>query len=41
MERSMAHSLPIRCHATEAWLMCSDDSGLWSRRHSFPLRQLS
>lgn len=32
---SLAGQLPIHCRATEAWLMCSDEEGIWSRRASF------
>ena len=34
--RDAATHLPIRCRATEAWLMCSDEHGLWSRHGVFP-----
>jgi len=37
--RSAATHLPIRCRATEAWLMCSDERGVWSRHGVFPFRQ--
>jgi 2'-5' RNA ligase len=30
--------LPIRCRATEAWLMCSDERGYWSKREVFRLK---
>jgi 2'-5' RNA ligase len=32
VEPSIRPHLPIRCTATEAWLMCSDDQDRWSRR---------
>jgi hypothetical protein len=32
VDRKVAAHLPIRCRATEAWLMCSDEHGFWSRR---------
>jgi hypothetical protein len=35
----VAGHLPIRCQATEAWLMCSDEHGLWSRREVFRFRE--
>jgi 2'-5' RNA ligase len=35
VERAVAPALPIRCVATEAWLMCCDRSGVWSRREMF------
>ena len=31
----LAGWLPIRCRATEAWLVCSDEHGVWSRRDVF------
>ena len=36
--RDMIAHLPIRCRATQAWLMCSDEQGFWSRREAFPFR---
>jgi hypothetical protein len=30
--------LPIHCRAREAWLMCSDEHGIWSRREVFRFR---
>jgi 2'-5' RNA ligase len=37
VQRAVATRLPIRCRATEVWLMCSDEIGKWSRRNVFPL----
>ena len=40
----VARHLPISCRATEAWLICSDESGFWSKREAFrfnPARLLS
>ena len=31
----LAGWLPIRCRATEAWVLCSDEHGVWSRRDVF------
>ena len=39
VDRNVANHLPIRCRATEAWLMCSDDHGVWSRHEVFPFNQ--
>ena len=36
---ALATRLPIPCRATEAWLICSDDRGFWSRREVFRLNQ--
>jgi 2'-5' RNA ligase len=36
---SVASRLPIRCCATEAWLICSDEDGFWSRREVFRFGQ--
>jgi hypothetical protein len=36
---TVAGYLPIRCRATEAWLMCSDENGFWSRRDIFRFRE--
>ena len=36
---SIARSLPLRCRATEAWLLCSDEQGIWSLRKTFRLGQ--
>ena len=30
--------LPIRCRGTEAWLMCSDERGYWSKHEVFRLK---
>src|SRR4051794_22486508 len=35
IDRSVTTHLPIRCRATEAWLMCSDEQGVWSRYEVF------
>ena len=35
VDASVASRLPIRCRASEAWLMCSDEEGFWSRRDVF------
>jgi hypothetical protein len=40
VDRVVAPHLPIQCHATEAWLMCSDKRGVWQRSHVFPLWQI-
>jgi hypothetical protein len=39
IDRDVSSHLPIRCRATEAWLMCSDEHGFWSRHEVFPFRQ--
>ena len=36
IDRDVSSHLPIRCRATEAWLMCSDEHGFWSRHEVFP-----
>jgi 2'-5' RNA ligase len=36
VDRNVASHLPIRCRATEAWLMCSDEHGFWQRHEVFP-----
>ena len=36
VDRSVARQLPIRSRATAAWLMCSDEHGIWSRHEVFP-----
>lgn len=33
----LLHQLPIVCLAKEAWLLCSNENGLWSRTRCFPL----
>jgi hypothetical protein len=33
--QELSGRLPIQCQATEAWLMCSDDMGMWSRHEVF------
>jgi hypothetical protein len=37
VDRNVARHLPIRCRATEAWLMCNDEHGVWKPRAVFPL----
>ena len=37
VERRLAASLPIRCVATEAWLIVSDEHKAWSRHQALPL----
>ena len=39
VDSNVSKHLPVRCRATEAWLMCSDDHGTWSRREVFVFRQ--
>jgi 2'-5' RNA ligase len=39
VDRNIAIHLPIRCRATEAWVMCSDEHGFWSRHEIFPFSQ--
>jgi hypothetical protein len=39
VDRNVATKLPIRCNATEAWLMCSDERGFWRRHDRFPFSQ--
>jgi 2'-5' RNA ligase len=39
IDRDVSNHLPIRCRATEAWLMCSDEHGFWSRHDVFPFSQ--
>jgi 2'-5' RNA ligase len=34
---TLATRLPIACRATEAWLMCSEENGFWSKREVFRL----
>jgi hypothetical protein len=36
VDASVSPQLPIRCRATEAWLMCSDEQGRWKRYEVFP-----
>jgi 2'-5' RNA ligase len=38
VDRQVTAHLPIRCRATEAWLLCSDDQGVWTCREVFPFR---
>ena len=35
VDAAISKQLPIRCRATEAWLMCSDERGFWSVRDAF------
>jgi hypothetical protein len=37
VDAAIAGHLPISCRATEAWLMCSDERGFWSKREVFRL----
>jgi hypothetical protein len=39
VDRDVATHLPIRCRATEAWLICSDEHGFWTRYEVFRLSQ--
>lgn len=39
VDQDVSGHLPIRCRASEAWLMCSDERGFWSRREIFLFRQ--
>ena len=39
VEMSVSPKLPIGCRATEAWLMCSDEHGLWARHEMFPFKR--
>jgi 2'-5' RNA ligase superfamily len=36
VDASVSPQLPIRCRATEAWLMCSDEQGRWTRYAVLP-----
>jgi 2'-5' RNA ligase len=36
VDAGVSPQLPIRCRATEAWLMCSDEQGRWTRYEAFP-----
>lgn len=38
VDQDVAVHLPIRCRATEAWLMCSDKRGIWSRQEAYAFR---
>jgi 2'-5' RNA ligase superfamily protein len=38
VDLTVARHLPIACRATEAWLMCSDEDGFWSRHEVFRLK---
>jgi 2'-5' RNA ligase len=40
VDRIVTAHLPIHCRATEAWLICSNERGVWSRSHVFPFRQI-
>jgi 2'-5' RNA ligase superfamily protein len=35
VDAAVSGHLPIACRATEAWLLCSDERGLWSLREVF------
>ena len=37
----VATRLPLSCRASEAWLMCSDERGFWSKRAVFPFDRLA
>jgi hypothetical protein len=37
VDAAVSTHLPIACRATEAWLVCSDDNGFWSKREVFRL----
>jgi 2'-5' RNA ligase len=39
VNNAVAPHLPIECCATEAWLMCSDERGVWLRSQVFPFGQ--
>jgi hypothetical protein len=41
VEESVGRHLPIRCRATTAWLMCSDERGFWTKREVFSLATAS
>jgi 2'-5' RNA ligase len=36
VEHGVRGGLPLRCTASEAWLMCSDADGRWARTARFP-----
>ena len=38
VEDSLRPRLPVQCLATEAWLMCSAQDGLWRKARSFRFR---
>jgi hypothetical protein len=38
---SLRPHLPIRCVAREAWLLTSDNAGMWSRKDRFPLAAMN
>jgi 2'-5' RNA ligase len=38
VEHALRAQLPLRCHASEAWLICSDHDGRWKKVRSFELR---
>jgi len=40
VEESLRPQLPIHCVAREAWLMTSDEAGMWSKMACFPLAAL-
>ena len=35
IEQSLSIELPIECRAVQAWLMCSNEDGLWRKVRSF------
>ena len=37
VEESLRPQLPIQCVAREAWLLTSDEAGMWSKMAGFPL----
>jgi 2'-5' RNA ligase len=41
VEDSVRPHLPIRCVAREAWLLTSDDAGMWSRKERFALAAMN
>jgi 2'-5' RNA ligase len=41
VEHSLRPHLPIQCVAREAWLLTSDDAGMWSRKERFALAAMN
>lgn len=41
VEDRLRSHIPITCMAKEAWLLCSNEHGLWSRRERFSLARRS
>lgn len=41
VEEALKDRLPVRCHAAQAWLMCSDEEGLWRKVRSFDFKRSS